>query len=118
MSDRDLAFIQSSAPNLAQTVQGRQKITAALRQIFDYQGRLYDAATDAIHDPTAGYTLRDLNKKLAAVPEAIPTLPDQKASAAALQAWKDQHHPRRGMAFYGGDGQVHLWGVPEPAQGQ
>ena len=72
MSDRDLSFIQSSAPNLSQTPQGREKISAALRQIFDYQNRLYNVATDTIHDPAGHYTLRDLDKKLAAVPEAIP----------------------------------------------
>lgn len=116
MSDRDLSFIQSSAPNLSQTPQGRQKVAAALRQIFEYQSRLYDAATDTIHDPSGHYTLRDLNKRLETIPDAIPTLPGPQSSPAEAQAWKDHHKPRRGMAYYGPDGGVHLWGVPEPAQ--
>jgi hypothetical protein len=93
------------------TPEGRMRTTTAIRQILSYQSKLYDAATDVIHDPSGGYTLRDLNKKIAEVPPAIPTFPGRNASAADAKAWMEHNKPRRGTAYYNSKGDLAIWGV-------
>jgi len=111
MSNTDLAFLDNSAPAMNTTPGGRMRTTTAIRQILSYQSKLYDAATDVIHDPSGGYTLRDLNKKIAEVPPAIPTFPGRNASAADAKAWMEHNKPRRGTAYYNSKGDLAIWGV-------
>ena len=111
MSNTDLSFLDNSGPGMNMTPEGRARTTAALRQILNYQGKLYDVATDVIHDPAGGYTLKDLNKKIAEVPPAIPTFPGRNATAADAKAWMEHNKPRRGTAYYNSKGDLAIWGV-------
>lgn len=116
MSDRDLSFVESAAPNLQMTPHGREILAASLRQILDHQERVYEAATTTIHDPAGGYTLGNLPKALRELPDAIPTSPGPGATKEERGAWMKENRVRRGTAYYGADGNMHLWGVPEPQQ--
>ena len=111
MSNTDLSFLDNSGPGMNMTPEGRARTTAALRQILNYQGKLYDVATDVVHDPAGGYTLKDLNKKIAEVPPAIPTFPGRNATAADAKAWMEHNKPRRGTAYYNSKGDLAVWGV-------
>ncbi len=115
MSNTDLAFLDAAGPGLNLTPEGRARTSAALRQILTYQKNLYDAATDAIHDPKGGFTLRDLNEKIGKVPPAIPTFPGFNVPKEVGQAWMEHNKPKRGTAYYGSDGQLRVWGV-DPLQ--
>jgi hypothetical protein len=115
MSNTDLAFLDASGPGLNLTPEGRMRTTAALRQILTYQKNLYDAATDAIHDPKGDFTLRYLNEKISKVPPAIPTFPGFNVPKEIGQAWMEHNKPKRGTAYYGSDGQLRVWGV-DPLQ--
>jgi hypothetical protein len=110
-SNTDLAFLDTSAPAMNTTPEGRARTTAAIRQILNYQGRLYEIATDSLHDPNNHGTMRDLHERLAKEPPAIPTFPGKSISPADGKAWMEHNKPRRGTAYYNSKGDLAIWGV-------
>jgi spore germination cell wall hydrolase CwlJ-like protein len=109
VSDRDLAFLEANTPGLVTSPAGRRLLMGGLRQMWDYQERLYDLAAETIRKRP--HTLEGFSDKVRALPDAIPLAPDPSSSPAALQAWKEQYKPRVGQTVYRDHtGQMRVWG--------
>jgi len=109
VSDRDLAFLEANTPGLATSPAGRRLLMGGLRQMWDYQERLYDLAADTIRQRP--HTLAGFSDKVRNLPDAIPLAPDPSSSPAALTAWKEKYKPRVGQTVYRShDGTMKVWG--------
>lgn len=109
VSDRDLAFLEANTPGLATSPAGRRLLMGGLRQMWDYQERLYDLAAETIRQRP--HTLAGFSDKVRNLPDAIPLAPDPSSSPAALTAWKEKYKPRVGQTVYRShDGTMKVWG--------
>ncbi len=107
VSNLDLQIVGSQVPTMMQTLSGQEKLSSVLRQIWDYQEKVYKVANKEIRNPGTGYTLRDLDQKVAEAGPAIPLLPaeSEKWDKKQFEDWRTQHKLRKGQVYYtpGGD---------------
>ncbi len=107
-SNMDLTIVGSQVPTMMQTLSGQEKLSAVLRQVWDHQERVYKVANKEIRNPGSGYTLRDLDQRLAEAGPAIPLLPadSEKWDKKQFEDWRTQHKLRKGQVYYTPDGQI------------
>jgi hypothetical protein len=108
VSNLDLQIVGSQVPTMMQTLSGQEKLSSVLRQIWDYQEKVYKVANKEIRNPGTGYTLRDLDQKVAEAGPAIPLLPaeSEKWDKKQFEDWRTQHKLRKGQVYYTPDGQI------------
>jgi len=108
VSNLDLQIVGSQVPTMMQTLSGQEKLSAVLRQIWDHQEKVYKVANKEIRNPGTGYTLRDLDQKIAEAGPAIPLLPaeSEKWDKKQFQDWRTQHKLRKGQVYYTPDGDI------------
>jgi hypothetical protein len=107
ITNYDLQILQQQIPGMNQSAGGQQMISGLLRQLWDYQDKVYGAASKSLHDRSTGYTLSDLDKNVAAIPEAIPKLPTEALpqngkggwNTDQLTQWRQQHGLLKGQVF-------------------
>jgi hypothetical protein len=107
-SNMDLQIVGSQVPTMMQTMAGQEKLSAVLRQIWDHQERVYKVANKEIRNPGSGYTLRDLDQRLAEAGPAIPLLPaeSEKWDKKQFEDWRTQHKLRKGQVYYTPNGDI------------
>jgi len=107
-SNMDLTIVGSQVPTMMQTLSGQEKLSAVLRQIWDHQEKVYKVANKEIRNPGTGYTLRDLDQRVAEAGPAIPLLPaeSEKWDKKQFEDWRTQHKLRKGQVYYTPNGDI------------
>lgn len=101
VTNYDIQLVSQQVPNLSQTMAGQEKLSGMLRQLWNYQDQVYQAANSSIHDRSTGYTLGGLDSAVSKLPPAIPQVPPDaaKMDATTAQQWRQAHGLRKGMVI-------------------
>lgn len=108
-SNMDLELVGSQIPTMTQSLEGQEKLSKALKQIWNHQERIYKLANEEIRSPKSQYTLGKLQERIENEGgSAIPRLPPdaQEWDAKQVKEWRDKHRLEKGMVFFMPDGQI------------